>query len=139
MSRKTLTITISEDNRDRKKSFLITEPSAIDAERWAMRALLGLGRGGVELPPEVLQMGAAGILFGAGSQALKMPTRLALRLADEVMSWVQIVEPKVTRSLVDEDIEEVTTRLKLKAEALKLTFGFFVPAAPQNSDQSASG
>jgi hypothetical protein len=139
VSRKTARLTISENNRDQGKTFLITEPSATDAERWAMRALLGLGKGGVELPPEVLQLGAAGILYAAGSQALRMPTRLALRLSDEVMSWAQIVEKKVTRALVDEDIEEVTTRLKLKAEALKLTFGFFVPAAPQSSDQSASG
>ncbi len=139
MSRKTLRLTITDDNRDLGKTFLITEPAATDAERWAMRALLGLGKGGVELPPEVLQLGAAGILYAAGTQALRMPTRLALNLANEVMSWVQIIEKKVTRALVDEDIEEVTTRLKLKAEALKLTFGFFVPAAHQSSDQSASG
>lgn len=139
MSRKTLKITISENNRDKDKTFLITEPSAIEAEKWAMRVTFGLGKGGVEIPAEVLQLPAVAILYAVGSQSLRMPSRLALKLADEVMGWVQIVEKKVTRALVDEDIEEVTTRLKLKAEALKLTFGFFIPAAPLSSAQPASG
>ena len=103
-----------------------------------MRALLGLGKGGVEIPPEVLELGAAGILYAAGTQLLKMPTRTALKLAGELMECVQICEEKLDRSLVENDVEEIATRLRLKGEVLKLTFGFFVPAARQKS-QEASG
>lgn len=129
MARNTLTVTIME-GRDKDKRFLLTEWPATRAENWALRVLLGLGKGGVEIPPEVMQLGAPGILYAAGSQALRIPSRLAIRLADELMECVQRVEDKLTRSLVEQDIEEVQTRLKLKAEVLKLTYGFFVPAVP---------
>jgi len=132
--RKSVTITIRE-GRDKDKSFRITEWPADKAEKWALRVLLGLGKGGVEIPPEVLQLGAAGILYAAGSQLLKLPSRLALKLAEELMECVERAEEKTTRSLVPEDIEDITTRLKLKAEVVKLTYGFFVPAAPQTSAQ----
>jgi hypothetical protein len=123
----------AEDGRDRGKMFLIREWDAARAERWALRVLFGLGKGGVELPPEILQLGAMGIFYAAGSQALRIPSRLALRLADELMECVERVETKTVRALVPEDIEEVSTRIKLKKEVLKLTYGFFVPAAPQTS------
>lgn len=138
MARKSITITITE-GRDTGKCFLITEPPATVAEQWVIRAALGLGKAGVEIPPEVLQLGAPAIVYLAGTQALRLPSRLALKLADELMGWVQRVEDKLTRSLVENDIEDVLTRLKLKGEALKLTFGFFVPAAPQPSAQVQSG
>ncbi len=139
MSRKTVTLTITAEGRDKGKTFRITEWAADQAERWAMRVLLGLGKGGVEMPPEALELGAAGILYAAGAQVLRLPSRLALRLADELMECVQIVEPKLDRALVSEDIEEVATRLQLKGEVLKLTFGFFVAAAPRTSAPAASG
>jgi hypothetical protein len=132
MPRKTITITISE-GRDQGKRFKITEWAAWRAEQWAMRVLLGLGKGGVELPPEVLKLGAPAIVYVAASQIMRIPSRVALRLADELMECVERVEEKVTRSLVPEDIEEVATRLKLKAEVVRLTYGFFVPAAPPTS------
>lgn len=136
--RKSITITIGE-GRDKGKRFKITEWPATTAERWALRVLLGLGAGGIELPPEILQLGAAGILYAAGSQILKIPSRRALRLADELMECIERVEEKTTRSLVEQDIEDFTTRLKLKAEVVKLTYGFFLPAAPQTSAQAESG
>lgn len=137
--RKTITITISDDGRDRGKKFHITEWPAARAEQWALRVLLGLGKGGVELPPEVLKLGAAAIVYVAATQIMRIPSRVALRLADELMECIERVEEKVTRSLVSEDIEEVATRLKLKAEVVKLTFGFFVPAAPPTSAPEESG
>lgn len=139
MSRKSVTVTITDEGRDKGKTFRITEWPAEKAERWAMRVLLGLGKGGVELPPEALGLGAAGIMYAAGAQILKLPSRLALRLSDELMECVQIVEPKIERSLVSEDIEEVATRLQLKGEVLKVTFGFFAAAVPQTSATGASG
>lgn len=130
--RKQVTIR-AEEGRDRGKQFRITEWDAARAERWALRVLFGLGKGGVDLPPEILQLGAAAIVFAVGSQALRIPSRLALRLADELMECVERVETKAVRPLEPEDISEVATRLTLKKEVLKLTYGFFVPAALQTS------
>jgi hypothetical protein len=49
-------------------------------------------------------------------------------LLDEMFACVQITEPKITRSLTPDDIEEVTTRLKLREEVLQIHLGFFKPA-----------
>jgi hypothetical protein len=130
--RKTITITIDE-GRDKGKKFLLTEWGAKRVDDWIMRAIFGLGKAGVELPPEILQLGAAAIAYAIATQAAKIPSRLGRRLANELMDCVQIAEPKMTRSLIDEDIEDVTTLLKLKAEVLKLTFGFFDFAASPSS------
>lgn len=132
MARKTVTITINE-GRDRGKTFFITEPPCEEIENMVLRAVFGLGRAGVELPPEILQLGAAPTAYAIGSAFTKIPSRLGLQLAAELMTCVQRVEGKLNRSLVENDIEDITTRLKLKGEVLKLIFGFFVPAASPNS------
>jgi hypothetical protein len=136
--RKTITVTIKE-GRDAGKSFKITEWPCIQTEHWILRAVFGLGKAGVELPPEILQLGAAPIAYAIATQATKLPSRLGIRLADELMQNVQRVEDKLDRSLVENDIEDVSTRLQLKAEVLKLTFGFFVPAASRSSTPRESG
>jgi hypothetical protein len=138
MARKTVTITISE-GRDKAKRFLITEWPERTIERWILRAVFGLGKAGVEIPPEVLQLGAAPIAYVIASQAIKLPSRLGVRLADELMECVQRAEEKLTRSLVDTDIEDFTTGLQLKSEVLKLTFGFFAFAASPTSAPPVSG
>ncbi len=137
MARKSITITISE-GRDKGKSFLLTEPPCTQVENMVLRAVFGLGRAGVEIPPEILQLGAAPTAYAIGSQFSKLPWRLGLQLSAELMQCVQRVEEKIQRSLVENDIEDVATRLMLKGEVLKLIFGFFVPAASPNS-AGASG
>ena len=129
----------AEEGRDNGKLFKITEWDAERAERWALRVLFGLGKGGVEVPPQILELGAMAVLYAVGSQALRIPTRLALRLADELMECVARVEAKSVRALVPEDIEEVATRLMLKKEVLKLTYGFFMNAASQTLAAVGSG
>jgi hypothetical protein len=136
--RKSTTVTIKE-GRDHGKTFRITEWSAIQTERWILRAVFGLGKAGIEIPPEVLQLGAAGVAYAIASQASKLPSRLGLALADELMECVQRVEEKLDRSLVDQDIEDVSTRLRLKGEVLKLTFGFFAIAASPSTAPPESG
>jgi hypothetical protein len=138
MALKTTTVTIS-DGRDKGRKFLITEMPANVAERWILRVVFGLGRSGIELPPELLQLGAAPIAYTIASMVNKIPSRLGLKLADELMEYVQRVEEKLTRSLVDTDIEDYTTRFKLKGEVLKLVFGFFVVAVSQKSDPPGNG
>jgi hypothetical protein len=130
-------VTIRE-GRDAGKTFHLKEWPAMRTEHWIMRAVFGLGRAGVELPPEVLRLGAGPTAYLIASQAIRLPSRLGLRLADELMECVTIVEPKVTRSLVEQDIEDFSTRLWLKGQVLKMTFGFFVPEPSPNSTPPAS-
>jgi len=46
MARKTATVTISAEGRDKGKTFFLTEMSAERSEEWGERALLALVRGG---------------------------------------------------------------------------------------------
>jgi len=137
MARKTTVITISDDGRDKGKKFRINEPPCYQIDNMVTRAVFGLGRAGVTIPAEIIQLGAAPTAYFIGTQFNKLPWRLGLQLADELMACVQRVETKLDRSLVEEDIEELTTRLKLKGEVLKLIFGFFAIAASQTSGVAA--
>jgi hypothetical protein len=135
---KEIDVTVSE-GRDAGKTFHLKEWPATRVEHWVMRGVFGLGRAGVEIPPEILQLGAGPTAYAIASQAIKMPSRLGVKLADELMECVTIVEPKVTRSLVERDIEDFSTRLWLKGEVLKLTFSFFAPAVSPSLTPVASG
>jgi hypothetical protein len=138
MALKELDVSINE-GRDSGKTFHLKEWPATRVEDWVLRAVFGLGRAGVEIPPEILQLGAGPTAYAIASQAIKMPSRLGVKLADELMSCVTIAEPKVTRSLVERDIEDFSTRLWLKGQVLKLMFGFFLPAASPSLTPQASG
>jgi len=132
--RKKLTYTVSAEGRDKGKVFILTEMPASQAERWAMRAFLALARGGVELPDNIASMGMAGIAsVGLGALA-HLDWRDAQPLVDEMFECVQIQpdpkKPSIVRALVEDDIEEVATRLKLRAEVFKLHTDFSAPAAP---------
>ena len=137
MALKEIDVSVTE-GRDAGKTFRIREWPAMRTEQWIMRAVFGLGRAGVEIPIEIVQLGAAPTAYAIASQAIRMPSRLGLKLAEELMSCVTIVEPKTVRSLVENDIEDFSTRLWLKGQVLKLIFGFFAPAASQTSAPEAS-
>ena len=129
--RRTAEITISSedpDNRDRGKTFLITEMSAARAEKWAARALLALTSAGVEVPDELENAGIAAIA-AMGLQALSGLTfAQAEPLMDEMFECIQIKEPAITRRLTEDDIEEISTRILLRGEVLSLHLGFSLAA-----------
>lgn len=127
--RKTETITIEREGRDKGKQFKLTEMSAAQAERWALRAFFALANTGVELPDDMADSGMAGIAAVGLSALGKVPFEQAEPLLDEIMGCVQIVpdpsKPHVVRALIDEDIEEVATRLELRKAVWDLHTGFF--------------
>lgn len=120
--RKTATVTIDQDNRDKGKSFLITEMPAEQAEAWATRALLAISN--IDIPDDFKTMGMQGIAK-LGLQALTtIDYDVAQPLLDEMMECVQIIMPAATRPLMPGDIEEVGTRLKLRKVIFELHTGF---------------
>jgi hypothetical protein len=137
--RKTKTIAIEREGRDKGKTFLITEMPAMQAEKWAARALLALGRAGVEVPEDAVAAGVAGIMSASFASLAKMPFADAEPLLDEMMLCVQLVpdptktdamtQRPIARALIGEDIEEVPTLLKLRAEVAELHLGFSVTGA----------
>jgi hypothetical protein len=129
MARKTLTYTVTDEGRDKGKVFILTEMAASQAERWALRALSALAASGVDVPDDIATAGLAGVAR-LGVQAFGgLPWEKAEPLIEEMFKCISILpdpaKPGVTRILIEDDIEEVTTRLKLRIELFKLHMSFF--------------
>jgi len=131
--RRTKDIPITIEGRDKGKIFTITEMACSQAERWAARAFLALAKGGVDIPEDIEQAGMAGLA------AIGMRAFAGLRwedvedLMDEMFMCVSIKTdpqklPEFTRPLVEEDIDEISTRGYLRVEIFALHTGFSVPA-----------
>lgn len=146
--RKHAVVTIEAEGRDKGKSFLLIEKSSWDAEKWAMRALLSLSRAGVEVPDDAFQAGMLGLISVGLDAFRRLPFEDAEPLLDEMLTCIHYVpDPSakdqmtgrpISRGLMmptaanDGDIEEVTTILKLRSEALELHLGFSIAAVISN-------
>lgn len=140
MSRKTALVSISAEGRDHGKTFVLTEMPAHQAEKWAYRAILALTKTGLDIPDDVRRDGMAGIAR-LGLDALGRirfndrddPSLSAESLLDEMFTCVRIRpsdnNPDFLRNLVDNDIEEVATRVKLRGEVFSLHVGFSIADA----------
>lgn len=137
MARNTVNYTITDEGRDKGKVFVLTELPASHAEAWAMRALMALMAAGADISPEVVNAGMAG-MAQVGLQALAgLKWEVAEPLLEEMWKCVKVMpdpaRPQVVRDLLQgeggEDIEEISTRVKLRAEVWKLHVGFFKAAA----------
>lgn len=132
MARKVETLVIDAAGRDKGKHFVITEMSAVAAEKWAWRALSAVARAGVEIPEDIAGAGMAGIA-AIGIRAI---TTLAFAdaepLLDEMMACAVFMpspaKPAVTRAIREDDIEEPVTVLRIRDEVVKLHLGFSVAA-----------
>lgn len=129
MARKTETIVIKEEGRDRGRVFLLTEMPAAQAEEWATRALLAMGRSGASIPDEILGSGMSGIA------ALTLRAFAGLRWEDarpllaEMFECVKIIPDPArdfSRTLIEDDIEEVATRVYLRDRLMDLHTGFSI-------------
>ena len=137
MARKEVVITIDDKSRDHGKSFKLIEMDAVSAERWALRAIFALMGAGVEVPDDIGKAGMSG-LFAIGLQALgKLPFHVAEPLLEEMWQCVHIIRdprhPEMAFKPNEDDVEEVSTRLKLRTGVMKLHLDFFTAAAASKS------
>jgi hypothetical protein len=131
--RKTKYVTITDQNRDLGKRFLLTEMSAEAAEEWGGRAVFLAAQSGADVPDAMRIGGIAGIAT-AGIQAVLggLPWAAAKPLLAEMMDCVQICpDPRNPNNprpgpLLPGEIEEVSTRYKLRMELFELHTGFSV-------------
>lgn len=132
MARKTVDITIDdEDSRDKGKTFRLKELSAEEAEDWLIAFGLAAARSGVILPPNFQEIGLAAIA-GIGLQALGgMHLEEARPLLAKMFSCIKIISKATPdgREITKDDIEEVSTRFRLRKEVIDLHTGFFTRAA----------
>lgn len=130
MSRVSKPVTIVADNRDNGKVFLITEKPASASEKWAIRASAAVAKAGFDMPADA----SWPALVALGFQAfLSAPWADVEPLLDELFDCVERVpdptKPQVTRPLVESDIEEISTRVKLRDEVFNLHSGFSIADA----------
>lgn len=140
MARKILKYKVTDAGRDQGKVFLITEMPARSGHAWATRALFAVMNGGVEIPDNIASAGFAGIA-AIGIKALgHVAVDVAEPLLNELMQCVEVIpdpgKPEVTRSLIDDDIEEVATIFLLQKEVLALHVNFSMLGALSISGQT---
>lgn len=134
-------VPIIEEGRDKGKLFHLKEMPASQAEKWAVRAFLALTNSDVQIPENVRAAGMAGIA-ALGLKALGGVNYAdAETLMDEMFQCVSIKpnpdDREMIRALIDngsdgDDIEEVATRVFLRAEVFSLHVGFSVTAMLSN-------
>ena len=139
--RKTLQIKIEAPGRDQGKTYLLREMPTRQSEWWGSRVLSAMARSGAEIPDDIVNAGLAGVasvgikcvLSAAGMPEVKP-------LLDEMFdSCVAIIpdpmRPAIYRgpggvgAIIDDDIEEISTLLRLRREVLMLHLDFLPPAA----------
>lgn len=141
MARKTATITIEATGRDQGKMYLLREMPTRKSEWWGARVLSAMARSGAKIPDDIVSAGLAGVaavgikcvLSAAGMPEVKP-------LLDEMFdACVAVIpdpsRPNITRGaggigvIVDDDIEEISTLLRLRREVLMMHLDFLPPAA----------
>lgn len=125
--RKTKIITIEKENRDKGKTFVITEMDAEKAEYIAFRILHEMAMSKGESSAEI---GGMADLFSEGIAGIfRIPPDRAKPIFDEIMSCVKIKMPSIERNIAPGDIEEVSTLMQLKMEVFRLYTDFFTEGA----------
>jgi len=139
MARKQAMVTITTEGRDQGKVFVITEMPAAQAEEWAGRALFAMLNAGVEIPENIAGGGLAGVASLGISALTKVPFDAAKPLLDQMFTCVKIKpSPTVVRDLIEDDIEEVSTRLRLRKEVWNLHVDFSTAAGSSTSGQASA-
>lgn len=127
MPRREATVVIDAEGRDKGKIFRLIELPAEQGEEWATRVLLALGKAGSLVPEGIFNMGMHGIAAVGLRAMLQLPWEVAKPLMQEMMTCVQIQpgpDSKIVRRLIPDDIEEVSTRMRLRDEVINLHMGF---------------
>lgn len=140
--RKKLYYKCPDEGRDLGKTYLLTEMSATAGELWAARAFFAMANNGIDIPDSARDSGMAGFASFALQLLGKLPFAEAAPLMAEMFSCVQFVpdpaNPDFARSLVENDIEEIKTRLKIRMELLKLHSDFFTAVGTSTSAPSTA-
>jgi hypothetical protein len=126
-------VVIEREGRDRGKVFWITEMSSTAGEYWAGRLLTMLAAGNHDVPSGFFQLGFEGCAAWIAVHGIGGIDWVTCKpLLDEMMQCVTIQpdpnRPNVTRALLEDDIEEITTRLTLREAWFDTHLGFSVRA-----------
>jgi hypothetical protein len=134
MERRTTHLTVTGDGRDAGGIIELREMPAYDATELCLRAMQCVSRGGVDIPPEIFQMGAQGfVVLGAGAIIAgigKTPWYEVKPLLDALLACVVSYQPpggtQALRGLetIKGQIQEPSTFLWIYEEVVSLHLGF---------------
>ena len=141
MARKTKTLVIDKEGRDKGKVFLLKEQSAYDAEKWALRLVEAGQKVGIDIPPHIANSGVAALqmmgifIFASISATEREP------LLDQLFDCITIIRdpshPAMSFPLIrtgeDQDIEEIATLWTLQNEVIMLHGNFSPDESPSIS------
>ncbi|SPX93781.1 Uncharacterised protein [Morganella morganii] len=121
------TITI-EKGRDAGKMFVVTEMPVTKADNWAMRAMFALANAGIDIGDVSPSMGMMGIGQVAIKALANIRAEVGIPLLNELLDCAQIVPSggNARQIEVDTDIQDITTLLLLRKEALLIHIGFLM-------------
>lgn len=139
--RKEKQVIITEDGRDKGKTFVIKEMPASQAEWWAIRVFQAVTRAGIDVPEVIAGGGMAGIAMMGIRGFANLPPHDLKDLMDEMFTCMYIQrnnDPNIVQRLLEEDIEEIKTRLKLREEWFELHTGFSFAGGKTNSTSPAT-
>lgn len=137
--RKVRTITIDLEGRDKGKIFVIQEMSATQAEEWGLRALEAIAQNS-DIPAGLSNAGMLGVYILGLKPILAAPFAMVKPLLAEMFDTCLSIQPdknepgrlrgagtniiKSIAPLIEEDIEEVATRVFLRDQIFLLHTGF---------------
>lgn len=125
--RKVIQLTI-KNGRDTGKVFQLTEMAPSKGFKWAFRAMLAIGNSGLILPDNLKDMSMVDVARVGLEQLFKIAPSAAEPLIDELLACVQYIpnpdKPEIVRAVIEDDIEEITTRFTLVQEVFKLHINF---------------
>lgn len=134
--RRTATVVITREGRDKGGVFMLTEMPVIPATEWFIRAMQLLVRSGADVPPNIMSLGVAGfVTIGVGTVLTglgKAPWSEVKPLLDELLACVTsyqppgAVVPQTRWQTIVTQIEEPATILQLHEEVVSLHLGFSV-------------
>ncbi len=153
MARKELRVSITDEGRDKGKTFVLHEMSSKQAERWFIRLIMALANAGAKMPENTL--------FGGAAAFAEMQTTLRNSLVVAIKA-IQGLEYREVNALLDEmepfiryqptadsptpppeqmifagndcQIDEVSTWIKLRFELVQLHVGFSLAAAASTTE-----
>ena len=138
------------NDRGRELKFKIKEMSALQLERWIVKAGLLLAGSGI-LDATMASGDAGDVIAKAGkvisNEGLSALTKLdfdkAEPLLDDLLGCCSHiaeggVETRLTSGIVDGIVEDVRTLFQLRKEALALNLGFFVNAGQSDFENSGT-
>jgi hypothetical protein len=127
-------IVIQEKNRDKGKKFIITAMSTYDTEMIALKIIFHLMNTDAKLPENVDEMGFSELAEFGIDAFRKLDFEKVKPILDEMWDKCLLFKPSENapaRPLVYDgsDIQEVSTRIKLRMEIIKLHKDFYATAA----------